>query len=101
MLPVNQYSTCLNIFAESDLIPGIATFIACLILPLEIGIITGIGLNLISILYHAARPKISIEIHKVCHLKHIYLIKFSIADNLSLLYIWVILTKLHISVMKY
>ncbi|KAK7576133.1 hypothetical protein V9T40_012419 [Parthenolecanium corni] len=49
---------------KSDLIPGLATFIACLILPLEIGIIVGIGLNLMSILYHAARPKISIEIHK-------------------------------------
>ncbi|XKL60739.1 hypothetical protein PGB90_007796 [Kerria lacca] len=49
---------------KSDLIPGVATFIACLILRLEIGIIIGIGLNLVSILYHAARPKISIEINK-------------------------------------
>ncbi|XP_065213099.1 sodium-independent sulfate anion transporter isoform X2 [Planococcus citri] len=49
---------------KSDLIPGLATFVACLILPLEIGILIGIGLNLVSILYHAARPKISIEIHK-------------------------------------
>lgn len=49
---------------KSDLIPGLATFIACLILPLEIGILIGIGLNLVSILYHAARPKISIEMHK-------------------------------------
>lgn len=47
---------------KSDLIPGIATFFACLLLPLEIGILIGIGLNLISILYHAARPKISMEI---------------------------------------
>nr|XP_018904585.1 PREDICTED: sodium-independent sulfate anion transporter isoform X1 [Bemisia tabaci]XP_018904586.1 PREDICTED: sodium-independent sulfate anion transporter isoform X1 [Bemisia tabaci]XP_018904587.1 PREDICTED: sodium-independent sulfate anion transporter isoform X1 [Bemisia tabaci]XP_018904588.1 PREDICTED: sodium-independent sulfate anion transporter isoform X1 [Bemisia tabaci]XP_018904589.1 PREDICTED: sodium-independent sulfate anion transporter isoform X1 [Bemisia tabaci] len=48
---------------KSDLIPGLSTFGACLILPLEIGILVGIGLNLISILYHAARPKISMEIH--------------------------------------
>uniref|UniRef100_A0A146KXN3 Sodium-independent sulfate anion transporter n=2 Tax=Lygus hesperus TaxID=30085 RepID=A0A146KXN3_LYGHE len=47
---------------KSDLIPGVATFFFCLILPLEIGILIGIGLNLISILYHAARPKISMEI---------------------------------------
>lgn len=47
---------------KSDLIPGVATFFACLLLPLEIGILIGIGLNLISILYHAARPKISMEI---------------------------------------
>ncbi|XP_054282885.1 sodium-independent sulfate anion transporter-like [Macrosteles quadrilineatus] len=49
---------------KSDLIPGIATFIACLVLKLEVGILIGIGLNLISILYHAARPKISMEIMK-------------------------------------
>ncbi|XP_014241008.1 sodium-independent sulfate anion transporter [Cimex lectularius] len=47
---------------KSDLIPGLATFIACLVLRLEIGILIGIGLNLVSILYHAARPKISMEI---------------------------------------
>ncbi|XP_066903372.1 sodium-independent sulfate anion transporter [Halyomorpha halys] len=47
---------------KSDLIPGVVTFIACLVLRLEIGILIGIGLNLVSILYHAARPKISMEI---------------------------------------
>ncbi|XP_037949207.1 sodium-independent sulfate anion transporter isoform X2 [Teleopsis dalmanni] len=47
---------------KSDLVPGIGTFLACLILPLEIGILIGIGLNVIFILYHAARPKISTEI---------------------------------------
>ncbi|XP_050432121.1 sodium-independent sulfate anion transporter-like [Adelges cooleyi] len=48
---------------KSDLIPGLSTFVACLLLPLEIGVLVGIGLNLMSILYHAARPKISIQIH--------------------------------------
>ncbi|RZC42093.1 sodium-independent sulfate anion transporter [Asbolus verrucosus] len=46
---------------KSDLIPGLATFIACLVLPLEYGILIGIGINLMFILYHAARPKISVE----------------------------------------
>ncbi|XP_050307293.1 sodium-independent sulfate anion transporter-like isoform X2 [Anthonomus grandis grandis] len=46
---------------KSDLFLGVATFVACLVLPLEIGILVGIGLNLLFILYHAARPKISIE----------------------------------------
>ncbi|XP_043479223.1 sodium-independent sulfate anion transporter [Leptopilina heterotoma] len=46
---------------KSDLIPGIGTFIACLVLQLEIGILFGIGLNVLFILYHAARPKISVE----------------------------------------
>ncbi|XP_011144186.1 sodium-independent sulfate anion transporter isoform X2 [Harpegnathos saltator] len=46
---------------KSDLIPGLGTFIACLVLQLEIGILCGVGLNIIFILYHAARPKISVE----------------------------------------
>jgi len=33
----------------------------CLVLPLQYGILVGIGLNVLFILYHAARPKISIE----------------------------------------
>lgn len=46
---------------KSDLIPGLFTFFACLVFPLELGVLFGIGLNLMSILYHAARPKISIK----------------------------------------
>ncbi|KAI4455933.1 sulfate transporter [Holotrichia oblita] len=46
---------------KSDLIPGLAAFISCLVLPLEYGIIIGVGLNLLFILYHAARPKILLE----------------------------------------
>ncbi|XP_046603494.1 sodium-independent sulfate anion transporter isoform X1 [Neodiprion virginianus] len=46
---------------KSDLIPGIATFLACLVLRVEIGILCGIGINVLFILYHAARPKISVE----------------------------------------
>lgn len=38
-----------------------ATFVACLVLPLELGILVGIGINLLYILYHAARPKITVE----------------------------------------
>lgn len=51
--------------AESDLIPGLGTFIACLVLQLEIGILCGVGINILFILYHAARPKISVEKLKV------------------------------------
>lgn len=46
---------------KSDLIPGMGTFVACLVLRLEIGILVGIGINILFILYHAARPKIAIE----------------------------------------
>lgn len=52
----------MNFFiSESDLIPGIGTFIGCLVLQLEIGILVGIGINILFILYHAARPKIAVE----------------------------------------
>jgi len=51
--------------AELDLIPGMGTFIACLVLQLEIGILCGVGINILFILYHAARPKISVEKLKV------------------------------------
>ncbi|CAG9827138.1 unnamed protein product, partial [Diabrotica balteata] len=46
---------------ESCFIIFIVTFIACLVLHLEIGILVGIGINLLLILYHAARPKIFVE----------------------------------------
>lgn len=46
---------------KSDLVPGIAAFVACLVLPLELGILVGIGINVIFILYHASRPKIHME----------------------------------------
>ncbi|KAJ8916083.1 hypothetical protein NQ315_004449 [Exocentrus adspersus] len=46
---------------KSCLVVCFITFIACLVLPLEIGILVGIGVNLLFILYHAARPKITVE----------------------------------------
>lgn len=45
----------------ADLIPFFVAFIACLVLPLEVGILLAIGLNLLFILYHSARPKVSLE----------------------------------------
>ncbi|XP_063381080.1 sodium-independent sulfate anion transporter-like [Cydia fagiglandana] len=47
-----------------DLIPGIGTFVLCLTLPVEMGILTGVIVNIIFILYHAARPKFSVEMLK-------------------------------------
>ncbi|KRG00735.1 uncharacterized protein Dmoj_GI23990, isoform B [Drosophila mojavensis] len=47
---------------KSDLVPGIGTFVACLVLPLECGILIGIGINVIFILYNVARPKLSFEL---------------------------------------
>lgn len=50
-----------SITTETDLIPGLAAFVACLVLPLQIGILVGIGINVLFILYHAARPKLRVE----------------------------------------
>lgn len=48
-----------------DLVPGVGTFVLCLTLPIELGILTGVIVNIIFILYHAARPKFSVEMLKV------------------------------------
>ncbi|XP_055903768.1 sodium-independent sulfate anion transporter-like [Eupeodes corollae] len=44
-----------------DLIPGFGAFFACLILPLQIGIFVGIGINMVFILYYSARPKVNLN----------------------------------------
>ncbi|XP_055851243.1 sodium-independent sulfate anion transporter-like [Episyrphus balteatus] len=44
-----------------DLIPGFGAFIACLVLPLQIGIFVGIGINMVFILYYSARPKVNLN----------------------------------------
>ncbi|EDW03691.1 sodium-independent sulfate anion transporter [Drosophila grimshawi] len=46
---------------RSDLVPGILAFITCLVLPLEIGIMVAIAANQLFILYHSARPKVTLE----------------------------------------
>lgn len=46
---------------KTDLLPGLAAFLCCLVLPLELGILVGIGINVLFILYHASRPKIHME----------------------------------------
>ncbi|CAD6993025.1 unnamed protein product [Ceratitis capitata] len=46
---------------RTDLIPGLGAFIACIVLPVQIGILVGIAINIAFILYSAARPKLRIE----------------------------------------
>ncbi|XP_069685129.1 sodium-independent sulfate anion transporter-like isoform X2 [Periplaneta americana] len=43
---------------KSDLIPMIVTFLACLGISLDYGILVGIGVNLLFVLYHTARPDV-------------------------------------------
>jgi sodium-independent sulfate anion transporter 11 len=52
---------------KTDLIPGLAAFVSCLVFPLEMGILVGIGINVLFILYHASRPKIHMEKAVVSH----------------------------------
>ena len=51
-------------FAEIDLIPAFATFLTCLFWALEYGIMVGVGIQVLVILYHAARPKVHVE-HRI------------------------------------
>ncbi|GAB1860455.1 Sodium-independent sulfate anion transporter [Camponotus japonicus] len=45
-----------------DLIPAVATFLCCLFIRLELGIVIGIGINLLFLLYASARP--TLRVHK-------------------------------------
>ncbi|KAJ3624013.1 hypothetical protein MTP99_017671 [Tenebrio molitor] len=44
-----------------DVIPALATFVACLAVSLQTGILIGLLIDFMFILYHAARPKISLK----------------------------------------
>nr|XP_022916923.1 sodium-independent sulfate anion transporter-like isoform X2 [Onthophagus taurus] len=44
-----------------DLIPAVATFLTCLFVSLELGILVGILINVVFLLYASARPKILIK----------------------------------------
>ncbi|KAM7362707.1 sodium-independent sulfate anion transporter-like isoform 1-T1 [Cochliomyia hominivorax] len=46
---------------RSDVYVGLLAFVACLIMPLSVGIAIAIGINVLYILYHSARPKIALD----------------------------------------
>ncbi|XP_044759831.1 sodium-independent sulfate anion transporter-like [Coccinella septempunctata] len=46
---------------KTDLIPATATFLGCLLLRLEVGIILGIAINIMFLLYQSARPSVRVE----------------------------------------
>ena len=49
----------------TDLIPGLACFLGCLFYELEMGIGLGVIIQVIMLLYHAARPGVEVSIKKV------------------------------------
>jgi sodium-independent sulfate anion transporter 11 len=72
-----------------DFIPFLSTLLCCLFFSLEYGILIGIAVNLLFVLYPAARPKITIVKEKISkHQGDIYVITpvdnvyFPAADNL-------------------
>ena len=48
-----------------DLLPATVTFFGCLFWSLEYGILVGIGTNLLLVLHHSARPKVSADVIQV------------------------------------
>uniref|UniRef100_A0A336MXD7 CSON007755 protein n=1 Tax=Culicoides sonorensis TaxID=179676 RepID=A0A336MXD7_CULSO len=46
---------------RSDLIPGLATFLCCLLFGIPAGTFIGVAVNILFVLFHAARPKIQVD----------------------------------------
>lgn len=67
---------CLTI-SEIDLIPAFATFLCSLLIRLEVGIVVGIAINVIILLYTLARPSVHVEKQQVS--KHYKLSKVIIS----------------------
>ena len=49
-------------FTETDLIPALATFFGCLFWGLEYGILIGVAIQVLIILYQSARPSLNVEV---------------------------------------
>ena len=55
----------LKLILGTDLIPGFACFLGCLFYELEMGIGLGVVIQVIMLLYHAARPGVEVQVKKV------------------------------------
>lgn len=47
---------------RADLVPAFATFALCLSVGVELGILAGVAVNVILLLYPSARPQLDVEI---------------------------------------
>lgn len=47
--------------SKKDLIPTFATFLLCLAIGVEYGILVGVGINILFLLYPSARPTLDVE----------------------------------------
>jgi len=51
--------------SKKDLIPMFVTFLVCLLVGVEYGILSGVGINLMFLLYPSARPTIHVDKYTV------------------------------------
>jgi len=56
-----------------DLVPGVVCFIVGMFYELDKGIFAGVGVHLLIVLYHVARPKMTIEVRKLENFPQQYL----------------------------
>lgn len=47
--------------SRKDLIPTVVTFVLCLLIGVEYGILVGVAINIIILLYPSARPSVTVE----------------------------------------
>lgn len=59
------------VFIGKDLIPTFATFILCLTIGVELGILVGVAINIMLLLIPSARPFLHIEIKKVRRIENV------------------------------
>lgn len=62
---INLFVNLLFPILEIDLIPALATFVSCLFIRLELGIVIGISINVLFLLYASARPSVRVEKERV------------------------------------
>jgi len=51
--------------SKKDLVPMFVTFLFCLIIGVEYGILSGVAINLVFLLYPSARPSVYVDKHTV------------------------------------
>ncbi|XP_077979767.1 sodium-independent sulfate anion transporter-like [Glandiceps talaboti] len=68
--------------SKLDLLPWFATVVLSLVLGIEIGIICGIGIDLLAILYRAARPKIQAVTREILVIKLSHGIQYPSVDHI-------------------
>lgn len=59
------------IYAGLDLIPLLGSFVCCLALGIEIGLLCGVGIDMLLLLYYYSRPPLELQYVDVSMYKYI------------------------------